>query len=238
MVCKTEELSLEENLVEEELRCFSEFKREEGHYELKCGCTSRKYGDTIGKLWIFDNGHFMVSCQCSQVCQGKSQKLTPYEFEKHSGKEGTRNWTKHIWVVKDGHKKALGKTMVVTLYKHKTNEANCSSVFKHKRIFHRDEFLRCSICNKDRRFRLRTREDCRIYHDASLKQIWNCADWPYDKISCNDDEERASRKICRGCPRSPTCKGCSCCVCFGCYKCRFFHCKCDTCDVYMHKGQP
>ena len=49
------------------------------------------------------------------------------------------------------------------------------------------------------------------------------------RISCDDDEERASRRVYRGCTRSPTCKGCTSCVCFGCEICRFSDCSCQTC---------
>ncbi|KAK9275478.1 hypothetical protein L1049_022745 [Liquidambar formosana] len=58
-------------------------------------------------------------------------------------------------------------------------------------------------CNKERRFRLRKNQGCRIYHDALAKRRWNCADKPYDEITFDDEEERASRKTGRGCPRSP-----------------------------------
>ncbi|RZC46427.1 hypothetical protein C5167_039373 [Papaver somniferum] len=49
------------------------------------------------------------------------------------------------------------------------------------------------------------------------------------KISCDDDEERASRKVYRSCSRSPTCSGCTSCVCFGCNICRFSDCSCQIC---------
>ncbi|KAK2651025.1 hypothetical protein Ddye_018514 [Dipteronia dyeriana] len=49
------------------------------------------------------------------------------------------------------------------------------------------------------------------------------------RITCDDEEERASRRVYRGCTRSPTCKGCTSCVCFGCEICRFSDCSCQTC---------
>ncbi|KAJ0746786.1 putative developmental regulator, ULTRAPETALA [Helianthus annuus] len=52
------------------------------------------------------------------------------------------------------------------------------------------------------------------------------------RITCDDDEERASRRVYRGCVRSPTCKGCTSCVCFGCATCRFSDCSCQTCNDF------
>ncbi|RVX08600.1 Protein ULTRAPETALA 1 [Vitis vinifera] len=49
------------------------------------------------------------------------------------------------------------------------------------------------------------------------------------RITCEDEEERASRRVYRGCLRSPTCRGCTSCVCFGCEICRFSDCSCQTC---------
>lgn len=52
---------------------------------------------------------------------------------------------------------------------------------------------------------------------------------PSCRVSCEDDEERASRKVQRGCFRLTLCKGCTTCVCFGCEICRFQDCTCQTC---------
>ncbi|KAJ9153631.1 hypothetical protein P3X46_027052 [Hevea brasiliensis] len=71
----------------------------------------------------------------------------------------------------------LRKTPLLKYYKHVANGASGSM----RRIRHRDEFIQCSRCKKERRFRLRTKEECRIYHDAALKKKWKCADRPYDK---------------------------------------------------------
>ncbi|XVF18974.1 hypothetical protein REPUB_Repub11eG0070600 [Reevesia pubescens] len=211
---------------EEELKNVEGFKKGSDFIEVKCGCTSKKYGDTIGKLRVFTNGQFLISCHAHRLAM------------KHSGKEGTRKWKNHIWVVINNNKVPLWRTLLLKYYRHASNGANGLSTSQAKRLFHRDEYIRCSKCKKQRRFRLRTEEECRTYHDASNARRWRCANWPYDKITCKDDEERASRKSCRGCPQSPTCKGCTTCVCFGCLKCRFLDCNCRTCVDFVQNAEP
>ncbi|XP_024032981.1 protein ULTRAPETALA 1-like [Morus notabilis] len=203
------------------------------YIEVTCGCTSRRFGDSIGKLRIFTSGQFLITCQCSLGC--KETRLTPEEFEKHSLRGGQKKWKRNIWVVVDNVKTQLLKTGLLKYYKHGSNMQNgvCSS--RRKLTFHRDEFIRCSRCKKERRFRLRSKEECRIYHDALAKRRWKCSD---DMITCEEEEERESRKSCRGCPRSPACKGCTSCVCFGCLRCRFLDCNCRTCVDYMQNVIP
>lgn len=58
------------------------------------------------------------------------------------------------------------------------------------------------------------------------------------RVTCDDEEERASRKVLRGCSRSPSCTGCMKCVCFGCETCRFVDCDCQTCvDFYRNSKE-
>lgn len=57
------------------------------------------------------------------------------------------------------------------------------------------------------------------------------------RITCEDEEERASRRVYRGCIRSPTCKGCTSCVCFGCEICRFSDCSCQTCIDFTRNAK-
>ena len=68
-------------------------------------------------------------------------------------------------------------------------------------------FVYYSRGNKERRFPLRTKEECRIHHDALADVNWKCSNLPYDRITCNDDEERASRRVYRGYTRFPTLQG-------------------------------
>ncbi|KAE8692298.1 Protein ULTRAPETALA 1 [Hibiscus syriacus] len=143
---------------EEELKDMEGLKRESDFIEVKCGCTSKKYGDTIGKLRVFTNGQFLISCECNPVCD--EEKLTPYDFEKHSGKEGTRKWKNHIWVMMHGKKVPLWRTVLLKYYKHASNGDNELTSLRAKRLFHRDEFIRCTKCKKERRFRLRTDDEC------------------------------------------------------------------------------
>ncbi|XP_048327395.1 protein ULTRAPETALA 2 [Ziziphus jujuba] len=201
-----------------------------------CGCTSRRFGDSTGILKVFTSGLFLITCNCSPQCQ--QGRMTPEEFEKHSMREGLRKWKSNIWVIKDDEKIPLWKTGILKYYKHASNVNNRACRTRRKRNFHRDEFITCSKCKKDRRFRLRTKEECRIYHDALANKRWKCVDGPYDRITCEDAEERATRKIVRGCPRTATCKGCTSCVCFGCIRCRFWDCRCRTCVDFMQNAEP
>ncbi|KAK4839170.1 hypothetical protein QYF36_019756 [Acer negundo] len=142
--------------------------------------------------------------------------MTPYDFEKHSERVGPQKWKDHIWVILNDEKVTPSKTCLIKYYKHGSNEVSTSCRGKHN--FHRDEFVTCSLCEKEHRFRLRTKEDCMIYHAVDKK--WKCSDRPYDRTTCVDDEERHSRKGYRGCPESSSkCEDCNSCVCVGCLKC-------------------
>ncbi|OMP04584.1 putative Protein ULTRAPETALA2 [Corchorus olitorius] len=221
---------------EDQLRDMEGFKKGSGYFEVKCGCTSKKYGDSVGKLRVYATGKFLISCECRPECE--EGKLTPYDFEKHSGKEGTRRWKNHIWVILNSKKVPLAKTAILKYYKHGSNAGMGGSTRQFKHMFHRDEFITCSECKIERRFRLRTAEECRIYHDALIARRWRCDQFPSQRYKCNSDAERPGRKSHRGCPRTPSCKGCTTCVCFGCLKCRFVDCKCRTCVDYMRNAEP
>ncbi|XP_076956472.1 protein ULTRAPETALA 1-like [Bidens hawaiensis] len=209
---------------DEEVRERSGFKRVGDEYvEVTCGCTSHRYGDAVGTLRVFVNGDLEISCECTPGCD--EDKLSPAAFEKHSGRETSRKWKNNVWVIVDGEKVPLAKTALLKYYDKSLSNAGHRS----QANCHRDEFIRCAKCNKHRRFRLRTKEECRVYHDSSTNDNWSCSDMPYDKITCDDDEERASRRVYRGCARSPTCRGCTSCFCFGCDTCRFSDCSCQTC---------
>lgn len=219
---------------DEEVREISGFKRGGDDYvEVTCGCTSHRYGDAVGTLRVFTSGDLEISCECTPGCE--EDKLTPAAFEKHSGRETSRKWKNNVWVIVDGEKVPLSKTALLKYY----NQAlsNGSTRSQAGRVCHRDEFLRCTQCNKNRRFRLRTTDECRSYHDAFINTNWKCSDMPYDKITCDDDEERASRRVYRGCVRSPTCRGCTSCVCFGCGTCRFSDCGCQTCSDFTRNAK-
>ncbi|CAL1394026.1 unnamed protein product [Linum trigynum] len=212
---------------EEELREMSGVKQTGDCIEVTCGCTSHRYGDAVGRLRVFPNGDLEISCECTPGCD--EDKMSPAAFEKHSGRETARKWKNNVWVIVNGEKVPLSKTVLLKYYNQSSNGSHRS---QNGRVFHRDEFLRCSKCNKERRFRLRTKEECRVHHDYVANVSWKCADLPFDKLTCDDDEERASRKVYRGCSRSPTCKGCTSCVCFGCEICRFSDCCCQTCTDF------
>lgn len=212
---------------EEELSEISGLKRGLDFVEVTCGCTSHRYGDAVGRLRVFASGDLQIDCECTPGCQ--EVKLSPAAFEKHSGRESARKWKSNVWVIVEGEKVSLTKTPFLKYYNQASKAANGSHKGPNGRLCHRDEFIRCTLCKKERRFRLRNKEECRVYHDALLDQNWNCSDFPTDKIRCDDEEERASRKVLRGCSRSPLCKGCTSCVCFGCEICRFTECSCQIC---------
>ncbi|CAN6457711.1 unnamed protein product [Victoria cruziana] len=210
---------------DEDLSGISGLKRGGDFVEVMCGCTCPKYGDAIGRLRILACGDLEVSCECTPGCQ--ESKLSPAAFEKHARKEASRKWKNNVWVMIRGEKVPLSKTVLLKYYnKYNANGAHRSH---NGRLCHRDEFIRCTSCKKERRFRLRNKEECRVYHDALKDLNWKCSDMAYDRIGCDHDEERASRKVYRGCYRSPTCRGCTSCVCFGCEICRFSDCSCQTC---------
>ncbi|MBA0863894.1 hypothetical protein Goshw_027098 [Gossypium schwendimanii] len=235
---------------EEELIEVSGLKKGGDFVEVTCGCTSHRYGDAVGKLRVFSNGNLEITCECTPGCN--EDKLTPAAFEKHSGRETARKWKNNVWLIVKGEKVPLSKTAFLKYYNQASKNGNGIHKAHSGRVCHRDEFVRCSRCKKERRFRLRTKEECRIHHDALADVNWKCSDILYDRfvfpllimflydklhLSCDDDEERASRRVYRGCSRSPTCKGCTSCVCFGCEICRFTDCSCQTCIDFIRNAE-
>ncbi|KAL0301566.1 UNVERIFIED_CONTAM: hypothetical protein Sradi_6433400 [Sesamum radiatum] len=139
--------------------------------EINCGCTNPRYGDTPGKLRAYIDGKVEVDCNCMEDCP--KVNVSPVEFARHAGRTNAHNnWKSQIWVFShDGHKITLRRTC---LMKHHTH------AFQRplRQVTHRDEFKRCSRCNKERRFTVRTEETCKIYHDALVNNNWQCADMP------------------------------------------------------------
>lgn len=86
-----------------------------------------------------------------------------------------------MWVMIDGEKVPLVKTEFLKYYNLSNKSANGSNRSRNGRPLHRDEFIRCTSCGKERRFRLRTKEECRIYHDALAKPNRTCADLTADR---------------------------------------------------------
>ncbi|RZC09119.1 Protein ULTRAPETALA 1, partial [Glycine soja] len=126
---------------------------------------------------------------------------------------------------------AKTKTPLIKYYTHQANVANRKGSAMRKQNIHRDEFPRCKRCGKERRFHLKSTPDIKNYHDALNNKCRTCSLWPYQKITCDDDEEGSSLKASRGCSRSSTCQDCSTCYCEGCIKCRFEDCNCQECRV-------
>lgn len=110
-------------------------------------------------------------------------KLSPAAFEKHSGRESSRKWKNNIWVIINGEKVSLYKTVLLKYYNQVSKNVNGTNRLNNGRSCHRDEFISCTMCKKMRRFRLRTKEECRVYHDALAVANWKCSNLPYDKYA-------------------------------------------------------
>ncbi|CAL5403604.1 unnamed protein product [Camellia sinensis] len=171
---------------EEEVREISGLKRGDDYVEVTCGCTSHRYGDAVGRLRVFVTGDLEITCECTPGCQ--EDKMTPAAFEKHSGRETARKWKNNVWVILSGEKVPLFKTPLLKYYNQASKGANGSHRSHNGRVCHRDEFVRCSRCGRERRFRLRNKEECRIYHDALADVNWTCDDMPYDNLKEIDDQ--------------------------------------------------
>ncbi|KAH1247514.1 Protein ULTRAPETALA 2 [Glycine max] len=202
---------------EEELKMILDFKRGEDYIEVLCGATNKKYGDYVGRLKINNEGQYFITCECCLECPLVS--VTLEAFEKHALREGSGRRRQSSTLENTSDKVLL----------HQANVANRKDSAMRKQNFHRDEFLRCTRCGKERRFHLQSRPDIKNYHDALNNKCWTCSLWPYQKITCDDDEERSSLKASRGCSRSSTCQGCSTCYCEG--KLRFLHRFTESNDV-------
>ncbi|CAN4094117.1 unnamed protein product [Withania somnifera] len=196
---------------DEELRDMRVLKRGDGYLEVMCGCTSPNLGDYCAQFRVFTSGELEITCKCLPGCS--EAKITPATFEKHAGKGSSRKWRNNIWIIVDDKKVPVVKTALLKYYNQTLKHTNRSP-----NSCHRDEFIICTKCKKERRFRRRSQVECKIYHDALTNTHWNCSDFPYGKFSC-DEEERASRLVI----------GCTSCVCSGCEVCRFADCSCQTC---------
>ncbi|KAJ6952752.1 hypothetical protein NC653_041782 [Populus alba x Populus x berolinensis] len=135
--------------------------------------------------WTF-RAKIMQLLPCAQLailCPAEEDTMTPAAFEKHSGRETARKWKNNVWVIVNGEKVPLSKTVLLKYYNQASKNGNGSHRSNNGRVCHRDEFVRCSKCNKERRFRLRTKEECQIHHDALADANWKCADMPFDNES-------------------------------------------------------
>ncbi|CAN4103360.1 unnamed protein product [Withania somnifera] len=164
---------------EEELREISGVKKGDDYVEVMCGCTSHRYGDAVARLRVFSSGELEITCHCTPGCQ--EDKLSPAAFEKHSGRETARKWKNNVWIILGGDKVPVVKTPLLKYYNKSSKHSNGSNRSQNGRSCHRDEFLRCTECKKERRFRLRSKEECKIYHDALANVHWKCSCIPYDK---------------------------------------------------------
>ncbi|CAL9167785.1 unnamed protein product [Musa hybrid cultivar] len=166
---------------DEELIGMTELKKGADFVEVMCGCTSHRYGDAVGRLRVFASGDLQISCECTPGCE--EDKLTPAAFEKHSGRETARKWKNNVWIIIKGDKVPLSKTVLLKYYNQASKAANGSHKGPNGRPFHRDEFVCCKRCNKERRFRLRTKDEYRNYHDAVRNPNWECSNLTFDRGS-------------------------------------------------------
>lgn len=212
---------------------------DDGYIDLKCGCTSQKYGDTIGILRLYQSGMLEIHCQCCLGCI-KGKPMTPSNFEKHGGRGASKKWRDTIWVVLGDRRVQFSKVKGLDAFvrRYKESRVRLRQSAAAKQVCHRDEFIRCTKCSKKRRFRRKNKEECRLFHEASMNVDWECSNYPFDRfMSCQDDEEREVRQANRGCVRSRTCQGCIGCVCLGCVTCRFEECPCRICVEFMANNQ-
>ncbi|KAJ0971634.1 hypothetical protein J5N97_019593 [Dioscorea zingiberensis] len=217
--------------LDKELKDIDGLKIEDNFVEVTCGCTNRRIGDTVGKLQIFKSGDLQIKCDCTPGC--KEGNLSPTAFENHSERENRGRWKNNIWVIIKDKKVPLVKTRLLKYYNLSSKSYDNSRKHRKRKSYHRDEFMCCVLCKKERRFRIEVEEECRAYHDAQAKKDWICSDWPFTRMTCDAKEERASRKALKRCPRTPSCKGCTTCFCLGCERCRFSDCSCQICDDFV-----
>ncbi|GLJ08671.1 hypothetical protein SUGI_0093310 [Cryptomeria japonica] len=187
--------------------------------EITCGCTSTLgFGDFVGSLRITQKGDLSVVCNCFPgAC--KKGPMAPIIFQKHA-QNNRRKWKDSIWVTmsdKSGYTKKVPICNTVLLRYYKPKGSNGI----HRFNFHRDEFVRCTGCGKERRFKIRNGDEYGVYCYAMKNPNWVCADFVQSELNCEMEEERASRKVLRGCPKLINCEGCLSCVCTGCDMCLF-----------------
>ncbi|KAK1407074.1 hypothetical protein QVD17_38685 [Tagetes erecta] len=163
------------------------------HVEIKCRFPNKRLEGAWGILSISDDGTIKAVCHCKQDCNRGMIKLLytptsyfflhasfvikteswhflleivftcPAKFSKHAS-SSTNDWRTTLSV----DKIKLGDTPFVKYYKGDEYVRPCHLVS------HRNEFLQCSACKKVRRFELRSRDACRLYHDAAARETRTC----------------------------------------------------------------
>ncbi|KAL6999447.1 ultrapetala [Sarracenia purpurea var. burkii] len=166
---------------EEELKGIGNIEKGPNYIEVKCVLKSQDHGELPGRLKVSSEGKLEINCECFSDCG--EEKLSPKSFLAHNERRQINNWKNQICVIQENDKRVpLRKTPLLKYYyKHKPEEAE--GVLRPPHAVHRDEFLCCSLCGKERRFRLRTAVDCRAYHDASANaHHWTCSQNPQEKF--------------------------------------------------------
>ncbi|GJR68927.1 ultrapetala 2-like protein [Tanacetum coccineum] len=135
--------------------------RAPNYIEIKCGCGMKAY--IKGK-----------SCCCVVS--------SPVDFAKHaSGTTSIQNWRTKIWVeTLDNERIKISDTCLLKCYKGDSYERPCY------KTTHGDEFLQCmaKACNKLRRFKLKSQEECRFYHDLAANKNRTCSDMGCENEHC------------------------------------------------------
>lgn len=65
----------------EELSEMSGVKSGGDFVEVICGCTSHRYGDSVGRLRIFVNGELEITCECTPGCHEGSFLSLHFHFQ-------------------------------------------------------------------------------------------------------------------------------------------------------------
>ncbi|PWA53232.1 protein DETOXIFICATION 49 [Artemisia annua] len=115
---------------------------------------------------------------------------SPVDFAKHaSGTTNIQNWRTKIWVdTRDNERIKISDTCLLKYYKGDSYERPCNKTC--------DEFLQCKVCKKLRRFKLESKEECRIYHDLVANKDQTCSNMGW---TCQDFPVRTSAAKQKGC---------------------------------------
>ncbi|CAN1178472.1 Protein ULTRAPETALA 1 [Linum perenne] len=70
---------------EEELREMSGVKNGGDYIEVTCGCTNHRYGDAVGRLRVFLDGHLEIICECTPGCDEVLRLLPGQDFTHFGG---------------------------------------------------------------------------------------------------------------------------------------------------------
>lgn len=114
--------------------------------------------------------------------------MNPWAFERHGGRGASKKWRESIWVKQGTQRVPVSRVKELDAYlqsHHCRREGKKPGVGAAEPVEgpqpHRDEFVTCLKCLKQRRFRRRNLQECQIYHDAVNNPKWECANFRDNK---------------------------------------------------------